>query len=78
MKVEELLEMTVLLEHLNGGGKKSCKQVNTVYSYLPDPKEKLATKKQKIRAIQDYWNKLADETIAKFLIERQRPKDEEK
>lgn len=69
MTIEELYDMTVLLEHLKSG-KKSCADVNRVYGYLNKPKG-LFTKKQKIRLIQEYWNTLADKTIKEYLIGKQ-------
>lgn len=71
MTIQELLETTILLEHIKQGGKKSCGQVNKVYSYLPEPKNHKATKKQKIRLIDEYWGKLGDEVIKKYLIDKQ-------
>ena len=75
MNLEKLYKMTILLEHIKAGGKKSCKQVNEVYSYLPKHPDGLLTKKQKIKAIQTFWNQLADETIKRFLIEKQNPEN---
>jgi hypothetical protein len=74
MNVEQLYDMTVLLEHLKGGNK-SCRDVNRVYGYLPEPKNHYATKKQKIRLIQKEWNRIGDETIKTFLINKQKPKE---
>lgn len=70
MTTEQLLDMTILLEHLKGGGKKTCRDINRVYGYLPMRVVNLP-KKQKIREIQQYWDKLADETIKQYLINKQ-------
>ncbi len=50
MTIEELYDMTVLLEHINRGGKKNCRDVNRVYKNIPLP-IKNATKKEKIRRV---------------------------
>lgn len=73
MTIEELFYMTKFLEHLKSGGKKSCRDVNKIYSYLPEPKLHTLTKKHKIRLIQTFWNRIADQTMANYLINKQNP-----
>ena len=69
MTIQELSFVTYVYEQILTGST-NCAIINAAYKII-DPKYKLKSKKQKIKYIRDYWEKLADQTLANYLINRQ-------
>ncbi len=69
MTIEELLDMTQVYEKILTGYT-HCRDINRVHKYIPGH-DKLKSKKQKIKEIKIYWEKLADRAIATMLVNKQ-------
>lgn len=69
MNIEEVYNLCVLHEKLKSG-QRSCKDINKIYVTLPGV-PKSATKNKKIQEINKYFDTLADNTIKRYLINKQ-------
>ena len=69
MTLQELAFVTQVYELILTGNT-NCGIINKAYK-LVNPKENLKSRKQKIKAIKEFWERLADETIKQYLINKQ-------
>jgi len=69
MILSEVVDLCQLYEHLKTGNR-NCKNINKVYKTIPNHKDK-QTKSKKILEIQNYFEKLADDTLKSYLINKQ-------
>lgn len=69
MTVEQLAIICQAHELIEAGST-HCKLINTAYKLIPDHK-KTVTRKQKIIAINDYFNKVRAETLARMIVKKQ-------
>ena len=74
MTVGEVKELCILYEQLKTGNR-NCKNINKVYNIIPKKTFGPITKNKKIQAIKQYFEKLADDTISQYLINKQNTGD---
>ena len=68
MILSELLEMTVVYEQLKVGIKKA-RDINRVHKYLET--NQMVPRATKIRNIMSAWEKIADESLATWAVQKQ-------
>jgi len=66
MTVEDLVVICNAHELIQSGNR-HCKKINEAYKLIS---KKRITRNQKIEAIENYFNKVADETLAQLLIDK--------
>lgn len=74
MTIDEVKELCILYEQLKSGNR-NCKNINKVFKTINV--EKHQTRNKKIEKIKTAFETLADETIARYLTNKQKPKENE-
>ena len=73
MTIQDLAFITQVYELIQTGNT-NCNIINKAHKLIY-PKENLRSKKQKIKAIVNWWNTTADYTIANYLINKQKTRE---